>query len=94
MTTPFTDTATAPRIVDENSFQEQFSYPPIASGVVYHRTVITTRLRHTILTQEAADSIAEAKNGEPGTSAASQRMNQPGWFQVSVTVRTDCEWET
>jgi len=91
---PFTDTATAPRIVDENSFDKEPSYPIVVGGTIYYRRVITSRYRHTILTQAAADSIAEAKNSETGTSAASQRMNEPGWFQVNVTKRTDCAWET
>jgi len=96
MTTPFTDTSTAPRIVEETSYDIEKSWPPFATGAVpiYSRTVITTRLKHTILTQAAADSIALSKSSETDKSAASQRMNQPGWFQVSVTERHDCAWET
>lgn len=91
---PFTDTASAPRIVDETSYQRQKVWTTGPGATVYTRNVITTRLRHTILTQAAADSIALAKNSETNKSAASQRMNPPGWYQVNVTERIDCAWES
>lgn len=92
MTTPFTDTATAPKIVDESSYQKQNWTGPVGS-TVYTRVVTTSRVRHTCLTQAAADSIAARKDSE-GLSAVSQRQNQAGWYQVLTTERTIPAWET
>jgi len=87
---PFTDTATAPRIVDESAYQRVNWTGPVGTPT-YYRTVITSRVRHTCLTMAAADSIATAKN-LTGLSASSQRQNDVGWYQVLTTERSVDSW--
>lgn len=88
---PFTDTTTAPRIVDGKHFdRQQLHYPLLDRS--WSRLVTTIRLRHTWLTQAAADSIAAAKDAIAGTTAASNRTGVTQVFQVNVTEITEGAW--
>jgi hypothetical protein len=88
---PFSDTTSAPRIVDGGHADPQtINYPLL--GRAWSRVVTTLRLRHTWLTQAAADTIATAKNAETGKTASYSRMSPIGAYQVNVTEITEGAW--
>ena len=92
----YTDTTSAPHIIDDTNYQhQQLSMINTSDQVTtWSRLVTTIRSRHVWLTRAAADSIAAAKQAETGKSAQSVRMNDAGAYQVRVTQRTIGAWSS
>jgi len=88
----FTDTTTAPRIVLRTTYRTDDLF--ILAGAVFTqftRTVTTTDIEHTGLTQASADTIAAGKN-DTTTQAYSKRMNKAGMYKVVVTTDSSGAW--
>ena len=89
----YTDTTSAPLIIDGTATKTRYvSFIGDTSAPAWKQQVTTTRKRWIWLARAAADSIADAKNGDTNTDAASVKMNNAGAYQVRATITTYGAW--